>query len=693
MECPIDFGRLMKQFDETNRTSEKSLATMFPKRVIVDISTDTFIKVIFADDKNYYLFLNYVNFLDFYLNYYGNLDLVNNSFPPLGKDEAVETFFKGGNVMSYHFSRVIISPRIKELFAAYFKKSDFDFSVNILTNSDNRFNLIKKYFYNWILSFLKQTSHLFNHYLEKVLKAGPDYVSKQNNRLLDNFRSDEEEDKFSITYRIIKEFINLPQMEQTMKIIREYQRLYGEGEIPFIRSIDVNTNGYVNIRFDRAEIITKSDNFPSHDILAFNIVIDNYNNYIWRSFLESYQGFYQKSKYHAMILYPYLKYLVHPNSDHEYHYEQLIDDLIHYNFSLIKSNRFYTLEKLTMMTEMISQSLTALTDTYYEINSQNPPAYDELSDPAAFSRYRVINPQPQVKIAPRADFIVYNDFQSMLGTKVVELDKKDDINHVHYVSGNFTIRNVSRNGPITDFDLFRIKFNIVALDTIDKNGKLLEEFNIPSEFIDISITSILSSLYHEDEEIFVMPIEVEGFLLPNIPVRSHSYVYFINDLSRVLFRDAGFIPWTKGKYEKRIKRLLLLIYLYDIRHQTNYLSVIHQLANAIKFNLTHPKEAPICLDQFSLSPVFVASYLEYRDFYDLVYLDKKYQIINKLMKFLLIFTAILGTANPLEILNRFRESTFMLPLTDLSILRDQYLKFLDEIIDSTDAIFRAEEEK
>ncbi len=106
---------------------------------------------------------------------------------------------------------------------------------------------------------------------------------------------------------------------------------------------------------------------------------------------------------------------------------------------------------------------------------------------------------------------------------------------------------------------------------------------------------------------FIMPIEIEGIIIPNLPVKSHSYVYFIQDLTRILFTDGNFLPWMKSKYEKRLKRLLLLLYLYDTKHYTNNLYTLYQLSNIIKHNILHPDDV-ICTDEFALSPIFLSSF-------------------------------------------------------------------------------------
>lgn len=700
----IDPSRLIKQFDN-NEINENNLALKSPKRILVDISTDTFIKIIFKDDTNYYLFLNYVNLLDFYLNYYGNLDIVDNNLQPFHGDEKVELFFKGGNVMNYHFSKIVTDIRLKEIFSTYFKKSDFDFSVNIYTNKDNRFNLMKKYIYYWIIKFLKNTTDVFNNYLSDILneKKINEIV---NSEILTNFKNPDNDEKFLAIYDTIKDLIDVPRFEIFRQIINEYIKIYGiKSDIPKINSIMI-IDKYMKIDFSGSIIGFKPKNlslyqlkYTNYIINNFNELIENYNKYVIRLLVQVYYEFYENSKYYAILLYPYYKYLIMPIIKHEVEYNNLIDNLLIYNFSIIKLNNFYTKEKILELSKTISKLLHELKDVYYDINNENPPAFNESTNSDAFNKYTVNSSTPVITIYPRADFITYNDFKTNNGTVIIEYGHNyQDINiikninnintiteinnNIHYISVNYLIKNVLGNRQILDFDLLRIKFNMVAINSISKNGQIEPIFKIPSEFIDISITSIYSDSYHEDNEIFILRINIEGIILPDIPVKSHSYVYFIEDLIRILFTDGNFFPWMKNKYEKRLKRLLLLIYIYDTKHQTMFLNDIYQIVMIIKYNLTYPTEKQICLNQFSLSPVFLSSYKEFTNFFDLLYIDKKYSLIKQPIKMLLIMSEIFKVDNSLEIINHFRKYIKLSPLIDINNLQKEFIKFLDEIINT-----------
>nr|AEX62612.1 hypothetical protein mv_R407 [Moumouvirus Monve] len=692
----IDFGRILKQVKNV-QVNENSLDLKFPKRTIVDISTDNFIKVMFQDDKNYYLFLNYVNALYFYLNYLGNIDLLHRNLKPIHENEIIEVFFKGGNVLNYHFSTMVKDQRIKELFAAFFKKSDFDFSVNIHTKSDNRFDQLKRSFYPFIIRYLKQTTRLFNEYLADVLSNNVN-ITSPNTNFLRNFKNDNDTMIYLETLDTIKDIIAQPKFLSTKEIIDNYFKMFSVTYIPAIEQI-TNVGKYVRVLFsngDFVQFISKTHLSMAQDkqsLNKINDIINQYNEHIINNLSLTYNRLYKTSKYYSCLLYPYYKYLLMSIGNHELEYQNLLDHVIRYNFNIIKQANFYTVEKLVTMINGISEAMNELNDTYYDTNSENPPDEQEYNNPAAFNNYTInknnINPN-NIIIEPANDFIMYNDFEKPDGRVVTGIDNvtrtrrgvTTNIQNIHYVSSNLTIKNISGNRQVLDFDLFRIKFNIVARNIVEKNGVLQESFNIPSEFIDVSVTTIESTNYNEDHGMFIMPINLSDVLLPNIPVKSHSYTYFINDLIRILFVDVNFFPWTKGKYEKRLKRLLLLLYLYDGRHNTKYLETLRDLAEKVRYNVTYLDKEQIDLSEYSRSPVYLESYDEYINIYDLVYVDEKYNIIRYPIKLLLIMSEILKTDNALDIINHFRKYLKINPLTSLGNLREEFIQFLDEIINT-----------
>jgi hypothetical protein len=56
LHTKIDPSRIIKNFTDVP-TNENRLDVVHPKRVLIDVSTDSFIKIIFQSDESYYLFV------------------------------------------------------------------------------------------------------------------------------------------------------------------------------------------------------------------------------------------------------------------------------------------------------------------------------------------------------------------------------------------------------------------------------------------------------------------------------------------------------------------------------------------------------------------------------------------------------------------------------------------------------------
>lgn len=686
LNSDINPATISKKIDNRN-LDERLLSNSKPKRAIVDISTDSFIKVIFKDDRNYYLFLNYVNTLDHYLNYHVNKSLIKSGMKPLNGDESIGVYFKGGNVMNYHFNNLVSNQQLREMFSAFFKKSDFDFSVSIHTNDVNRYNNLKAITYPLIISFLKKTNDKFNKYLSDINAniLDKNVAIAQNKLLLAEMTNYNKIDKhIEVAHRElmtkIKEFISYPRVEFVIDLIKEHK-------IERINSIkridnDLIINNKIIIKPDPKYLYL---DYQNETLLNYiNVQIYDYHE-VKKLIINFNRKYKTESKYFDMILRPYIEYLI-DNRHANYHtYDKLLDDIINYNFNLFIINDFYSKNKLEEMINMIIDEMSKLTDTYYEVDTDNPPIQTDILDPVAYVRYNIGN-KPNannIKIIGRNDFIVTNNLNSSDNKPIVNMypDENTDAN-VHYISGNYTISMTTANNNTVDFDLIRVKFNLAANNVVLKNNVLEDRFNIPSEFIDVGINNIQTTFYNEDKECYKMPISLDGLIVPNIPVKTHQYSYFIGDLSRVLFIDGSFLPWTKSKYEKRIKRILVLIYVYDLKHKTQLLKMILSICNDIVNN----KLDRTNIRRFALSSVLLDSYTYYNNIYDMIYVDRKYNVVKYFMKNLLIMNEVVKSADSLKIINHFRSFLKLVPLESTDTLKNDFNAYINEIIVTTEQI-------
>jgi hypothetical protein len=679
--------------------NDQNLATLHPKRTIVDISTDSYIKTIFASDANYYLFLNYVNTLDFKLAYETNMKLLVLGVKPLyakiDSDEEIAVYFKGGNVMNYHFNKLVTNPVVKTEFQPFFKKSDFDFTVDIHTKSDKRFNILKSQVYEIISNFLIETKSNFNIYLAAVQRDQP--VGDDPTRLnLSNFRDRSMDETFDKLLMSIKVLIDKPFFDQSLDLSKYV------GEQKQLRKIK-NDAGWLLIKFTKGADIAFTPDNPNL-WTKFNPdasdVITNINknlsliNQLKPSLRNFYVAAHAKSKYHAARIYPYYKYLIGTIGNHEQEYAKLIEDTIEYNFQLLIKANFYTKISIQNLITEIYNGLQLLDDTYYATSSKNPPSETELMDPKAYNAYTVTKGQGSVKIAGREDFIVYNDalrtdpgvVQTISSETQTELDldlgtQQEDIN-VHYISGNFSIAAGNRTTVNIDFDLFRIKFNLIAENMVMMNSVLQPRFNIPSEFIDVSISSIFSTDYdHGPVKVINIPIASSipdfSYKIPDLDVKSWSYEFFIDDLDRILFRDSLY-PWTQSKYQKRVKRYLLLVGIYDKTNGTHQLQDLVNLSNAI---LTGNADTAF-VRTYLKDDILLSDYKNFAATKNMAYIPASYTKTGNAMKFILVMNSILNLENQAfaqKILEHFRQAAKLDGDVDVNAVKQEFQDLLREI--------------
>jgi len=154
---------------------------------------------------------------------------------------------------------------------------------------------------------------------------------------------------------------------------------------------------------------------------------------------------------------------------------------------------------------------------------------------------------------------------------------KNKNNTNFYISYNNTI-NIHRGSVDIHFNLLRIKINFsLTYHKLHPNGNTYTHIiNIPGEYIDISIPHYTTSDVHHIFEQMDNPIIVNKPIISyniNIlnkqifQINSYSYNNFIDDLETVLFYQNS-PPWLDNKYEKRIKRLLML-YSVDLLKKIN----------------------------------------------------------------------------------------------------------------------------
>ena len=161
-----------------------------------------------------------------------------------------------------------------------------------------------------------------------------------------------------------------------------------------------------------------------------------------------------------------------------------------------------------------------------------------------------------------------------IGINENSLHSKYNFNNIHYLTVNNSIYVNRDNGDSNvSFNLIRTKFNIkLNKVNIKRYNNNPEDYtmSVPSEFIDISITTLDDSLYRHfvmHPYKFINKIDIEygtgDELIPGNTNKLLSYnlSYIVSDLHHILFKQSNYIPWLDMKYGKRIKRLFIMYLL------------------------------------------------------------------------------------------------------------------------------------
>lgn len=165
---------------------------------------------------------------------------------------------------------------------------------------------------------------------------------------------------------------------------------------------------------------------------------------------------------------------------------------------------------------------------------------------------------------------------------IKKIEKKNKHFNCHYISYNSSIHTITNQNSIINFDLIRTKLNVVCdatykkvgFDDIPGNYKN-KTIKIPTEFIDISV-GLLDDSFHahfnlEQEEYMKkynlhlgLNLRPGQIITTCFNVQSYTTKYMIFDLESILLSQNPYTPWSAGKYEKRINRML---FLYGIQSQ------------------------------------------------------------------------------------------------------------------------------
>lgn len=575
-------------------------------RVFKDMSTDSFVENIF-NDKNKLL-----NFIDYtFYSIYSKIPNIhklmyfNGYFMDI--DEYITVIFKGGNTMSFFFDIIIdaISNKnkdvfdfklnklyeylqnhninlkvidkelfylnseniVKDFFSEHkkkFKISDVDYTMYINVNNPIKYSIITQLYNKILINSLVDIRNFFDSYYSYARnnKINNDIKYLMNNKYLP-FECNDEPDISLISF-----------IEKLMKIIKT------ENMENFYNTSNIKTY-LINIEIDFIKIFFKQ-NIRLVDILLYGCNEKNYLN--------------KNNIYHEYIInlrlmttiFEYLELLqIYFDLHKKYLLKSTVQNLLiiikkiishHLNNKkkIILESKMYNIEIINDFISNIASKYNkeinqSIYNTKYSLSFDKKDVIQKIKltrknpdTDLIFNKY-ILNKKSddsnEIDIVKKNDSLSYSTNDISLYNNSISTNK-----HYHYITYNNCIYN-ELNLFSRKFDLFRIKFNIVLtkpLIEIDK--KSANTYNIPSEFVDVSIPSFQDI----NRKNFYKEVQEEGINILNYRKGTFNYYWntysihqLFDDLLKILFGPTV-IPWYDAKYDKRIIRLLLLFSFYKI---------------------------------------------------------------------------------------------------------------------------------
>jgi hypothetical protein len=205
----------------------------------------------------------------------------------------------------------------------------------------------------------------------------------------------------------------------------------------------------------------------------------------------------------------------------------------------------------------------------------NDKTYMQENIPDEFDIYYLTSPNSNVNSNSGLNNKKFKDTNAKRKDFYITWLQENDIGSgrkIGYVNdANNTFQSINDNiyfindaKKITNFSLHRIKLNtIIYFKT--KNGKY-GKMNCPSEIIDVSLGSWSDSKSFIDLQKSIKTYTYKNSMNKEVIFNSYTIYGFIEDLFKQLFIEVDLI-WTAPKYDKKIKRMILLlcIYLYNIK--------------------------------------------------------------------------------------------------------------------------------
>jgi hypothetical protein len=596
-------------------------------RLFRDVVTDSFVSNLFENKENLYLFIDYCFyeiFTDIKINI--NFLLNKNNYPCLKENENVDLLFKGGNIMSFFYdsTKTLLkdhekknieynTSKIPDVFTKHkllnddeyntlksvmtkdetikdyldnqqqnFKLSDVDFTLVINSDNEIYFSVLDNLSGKILTNSLMKIKDKFNEYYENIRNENNKFIININTFI---FNDDPNNQKCIMYYDFIKKLRN--------EINDIFNKRNQDKSTKISINNDIKSTYFKNIYYAEFILILAKPNSKYY-------VYDKSTDEVTDKLNEEYNNV--KNIRLVTYIYEYLilikiydSYISFLDETNKNYLKSLLTGIeiikrfhISNKFNNLVKNNFYNLE-------IINKFLHSVSEKYNLANPNSNKALYEERYATSYNNGLIINTYKLNRKNNNTPFI-FNDLKkNILSNKNNEIDivSKDDSlvycdnslkiyngqtfyvnNNYHYITYNNVIWTSNKLASYS-FDLYRIKFCVrIVKPLVLKDKNKMTEMDIPSEFIDVSISKFIDTMRkhfieeikHDDGKIGIYNINKDK----NIMFwNAYTIEQLFFDISSLLFNGLYLLPWYDNKYNKRITRMLLLYLLYQVNNDTN----------------------------------------------------------------------------------------------------------------------------
>lgn len=588
-------------------------------RIFKDISTDSFINNIFDEKEKLFKFVDYT-FYSIYAKIpkIHNIMYLNGYF--LDSEEYVDIIFKGGNTMSFFFDIIINSMSIKysEIFDYklnkihdYLKKHNVDLNINdddsdmFYLNSNNtikdffddnkkkfkisdvdytmyinidepiKYNIASQLYNKILINSLIEIRNFFDAYYNNVINSNNDNYMTEiiTNEYLPFKSNDDPSNTFIL---LIKESI------KKIKLFNS-QNFYDINNTNYINNenndnLNIVINGFLYLFFG-SEVRIVDILLTAHDKKNYfnrkNIHYKNITNLRLMTAIFEYLELlkiYFEINNSKKLIYVVKDFII------------IVKDIINHH---LNNKKRKILDSKMYNSEVVNNFINEIASKY---NKENNPSLYNTKYLTAFDKKENIDKIKLDRKNPNTDLFFNSSNFDDDNNEISVVQKNDSLtystndislyytnnsyeqSHYHYISYNNSISN-SYKLYDRKFELFRIKFNVQLIKPIIKiNNIIKEKYDIPSEFVDVSIPAFTDI----NRKCFYKEVQEEGINILNYSQGSNDYYWntysihqLFDDLLKILFGPT-IVPWYDAKYDKRITRLLLLFSFYKVEKNIKY---------------------------------------------------------------------------------------------------------------------------